>query len=311
MREKYSNHFVNLDELVYTPLRAVAQSNVQLSGSVMDLIASTGDTNPADANDTIHLKTVNLAYEQINNDSINGKVLEEIGLKIPLISIVPITNLQVKKTKVAFDAEIKKTKKNKKTKNHYNMEARICSPLKQRRKDDGLPKISFEIELENVAVPEGMARFVDILNANPIPETLSSKQINDSGEVITGDDAVYYQKLKDLRLNEYKLNLAGEKLSGLIATKKLKFDTLLKQNEQQSTFDSLFSSNEEDNKKMLEKVSKQCSNPQEMKELYINILDAMKTYQKIMDKAIESSDQRIQMEIEHIKNEFDQSANPQ
>lgn len=99
---KYSNNFINLDELVYTPLRAISQSNINLSGSVMDLISSTGDINPTDESNTIHLKTVNLAYEQINNDSMNGKTIEEVGLKIPLVSVLPITNLQIKKKKTEF-----------------------------------------------------------------------------------------------------------------------------------------------------------------------------------------------------------------
>lgn len=303
MRKKYSNNFVNIDELVYAPLKAVAQSNTQLSGSIMDLIADTGDINPSDENDTIHLKTVNLAYEQINNDSTNGKVIEEIGLKIPLISIVPITNLQVKKANIAFDAEIKKTGKSKKT-NRYNMEARICSSAKQRRKDDGVPKISFEIELENTIVPEGMARFVDILNANPIPETLSSRQINDNGEVVTGDDALYYKTMKKLRAKEIKLNITGENLLGLISTQKLKFDNILRKSDSRHTFDTLFVNDETADNEMLGSILSHCSDKEELVSLYNKIRDAMNTYKKIMDKSFELSEQRIQMEIEHIKGEI-------
>lgn len=304
MKNKYANHFVNLEELIYAPLYSVAQSNIQLSGNIMDLIASTGNTAPSDEKDTIHLKTVNLAYEQINNDGMDGKVIEEVGLKIPLISIVPITNLQVSKTKIAFDAEIKKTKKDKKT-NQCIMEARICSREKQRRKENGLSKISFEIELESAPVPEGMARFIDILNANPIPETLSSRQINENGEIVTGDRAVYYQQVKSLKSQETKLKLTGEKLLGLIAAKKLDFDRLLRGWGMQCTFDTLFSTDEDKNMEALKSISEGLGMSERLIKLYQDIRDAENTYQKIMDQVMELSDRRMRAELAHIREEIE------
>lgn len=301
---KYSNNFINLDDLVYTPLHAISQSNINLSGSVMDLIASTGSIDPADESNTIHLKTVSLAYEQINNDSMNGKTIEEVGLKIPLVSILPITNLQVKKTKLSFDAEIKKIHRDNKNKK-YIMESRVCSCSKQRRKYDGLPKLSFEIELESVPVPEGMARIIDLLNANPIPEILSSKQIDDKGEVVVGEEAEYYQKMKLLKSKEARINRISDKLTSLIAKKKLMFDNYINSNENQGKFDTLFTDNESENHAVLEKAAGRCSNSKEVIKLYNDINYVQKLYHDLMDKAMQLSENKVKYELEHIKKEID------
>ncbi len=301
---KYSNNFINLEDLVYTPLHAISQSNTNLSKSVIDLIASTGNINPTDTDNTIHLKTINLAYEQINNDSMNGKIIEEIGLKVPLVSMLPITNLQVKKTKLSFDAEIKRVHKDNKN-NKYIMESRVCSKSKQRRKDDGLPKLSFEIELESVPIPEGMARIVDVLNANPIPEILSSKQLDDKGEVVVGEEAAYYNKMKALKLKETKINRTADKLTALITKKKLMFDNLINQNEKQGKFDTLFTENEADNQVILEKVSKSCTNADEAIKIYNNIRKIQNVYKELLSKALKISEIKIYNEFEHIKKEIE------
>lgn len=301
---KYSNNFINLDDLVYTPLRAISQSNINLSGSVMDLIASTGDINPTDESNTIHLKTVNLAYEQINNDSMNGKTIEEVGLKIPLVSVLPITNLQIKKTKLNFDAEIKKIHRDNKN-NKYIMESRVCASSKQRRKDDGLPKLSFEIELESVPISEGMARIVDILNANPIPQILSTKQVDDRGEVVVGEEAEYYQKMKLLKTKEARINRISDKLTSLIAKKKLMFDNNVNALESQGKFDSLFGEKEIENQAILEKVASRCKNPEEIIKLYNDINYIQKLYYDIMDKSVKLSETKVQYELEHIRKEID------
>lgn len=301
---KYSNNFINLEDLVYTPLHAISQSNTNLSKSVIDLIASTGNINPTDTDNTIHLKTINLAYEQINNDSMNGKIIEEIGLKVPLVSMLPITNLQVKKTKLSFDAEIKRVHKDNKN-NKYIMESRVCSKSKQRRKDDGLPKLSFEIELESVPIPEGMARIVDVLNANPIPEILSSKQLDDKGEVVVGEEAAYYNKMKALKLKETKINRTADKLTALITKKKLMFDNLINQNEKQGKFDTLFTENEADNQVILEKVAKSCTNADEAIKIYNNIRKIQNVYKELLSKALKISEIKIYNEFEHIKKEIE------
>ncbi len=301
---KYSNNFINLEDLVYTPLHAISQSNTNLSKSVIDLIASTGNINPTDTDNTIHLKTINLAYEQINNDSMNGKIIEEIGLKVPLVSMLPITNLQVKKTKLSFDAEIKRVHKDNKN-NKYIMESRVCSKSKQRRKDDGLPKLSFEIELESVPIPEGMARIVDVLNANPIPEILSSKQLDDKGEVVVGEEAAYYNKMKALKLKETKINRTADKLTALITKKKLMFDNIINQNEKQGKFDTLFTENEADNQVILEKVAKSCTNADEAIKIYNNIRKIQNVYKELLSKALKISEIKIYNEFEHIKKEIE------
>lgn len=301
---KYSNNFINLDELVYTPLRAISQSNINLSGSVMDLISSTGDINPTDESNTIHLKTVNLAYEQINNDSMNGKTIEEVGLKIPLVSVLPITNLQIKKTKLNFDAEIKKIHRDNKN-NKYIMESRVCASSKQRRKDDGLPKLSFEIELESVPISEGMARIVDILNANPIPQILSSKQVDDRGEIVVGEEAEYYQKMKLLKSKEARINRISDKLTSLIAKKKLMFDNNINMLESQGKFDTLFGEKEIENQVVLKKVASRCKNPEEIVKLYNDINYIQKLYYDLMDKSLKLLETKVQYELEHIKKEIE------
>lgn len=297
----YSSNFIDLEDLVYTPLHAVSQSNINLGGSVIDLMTSMGSIHPKDEDNTIHLKTVNLAYEQINNDGMNGKTIEEVELKVPLISMLPVTNLQIKKTKVSFDAEIKEIHKDNKN-NKYVMESRVCSQSKKRRKDDQLPKLSFEIELESVPVSEGMARIIDNLNANQIPQVLSSKQINDNGEIVTGEEAAHYQNMKKLKSKEAKINKIANELSDLMTKKKFIFNDLINDLEQQGEFDTLFTGNESENNIIVGKVADKCSsNNDEIINMYNDIKNIRDSYDEIMDKKLKLSEIRINNELEYIK----------
>jgi len=205
IKNKGPSNAVELKDLVYAPIHAVSEANTRLSSNIVDLIASTGDLNLDDKGKPIvHLKTMQMQYQQICNDAEENTVEELINLEVPLLSIYPLNSLKVIKSKVSFDVEIENVEK---TGGSVRIMAQVCS--KKERKSDKQPRIHFDMELENVCVGEGLARFVDTLNAQVVPKRISVKPLNDSGSALTGKELEkYLNHMKYIeRLTELKNNL--------------------------------------------------------------------------------------------------------
>lgn len=65
-REGYrDSDFILLDDLVYAPLHALAKSNQQLRAQVVEAIKSMGVSRLNGQEETIQLKNLNIAYEQV------------------------------------------------------------------------------------------------------------------------------------------------------------------------------------------------------------------------------------------------------
>ena len=63
----------------------------------------------------IHLREMNLQYTKISTTEDNNNVLEDVAVKLPLLSIMSLNSLKVDTAKVVLDAEIElysKTVKN-------------------------------------------------------------------------------------------------------------------------------------------------------------------------------------------------------
>ncbi|MDR3013398.1 MAG: DUF2589 domain-containing protein [Chitinispirillales bacterium] len=193
---------VELKDLVYAPLQAVSEANMRLSSNIVDFLASTGDMCADDAGKpTVHLHTIQMQYQQLRNDAEDNTVAERIGLEIPLLSIYPLSSLKVSKTKVAFDVEVKDMKA---VGDSVKIYTQVCS--KKQRKSANQARFSFEMELESIDISEGLARFVDTLNAQATPKRVSSRPLDESGNALTGKELEEYNQRMELIEREKELN---------------------------------------------------------------------------------------------------------
>lgn len=211
--------FIDLTELLYVPAYSVSKSNMRLSASIIELIKSVSTTNPPNT-DTLEdqffeLNTINIAYDRIKeSDTSDGDEtnLETVEVKIPLLSVIPITNLQVNKTKIKFDAEIGKVTE---TDGKYSMEARVTA--EKSRPSDYFPKMEFEMSLESASPTEGIARLLDVLNANPIPKVIKNTAIDSTTcEPLIGKDKENYAKMCSILKQKNKKEKACDRLQYLL-----------------------------------------------------------------------------------------------
>jgi hypothetical protein len=192
----------NLKDLVYAPLGAVAEANIRLSSSIADFIASTGDViADGSGGEIIQLRKIMMAYDQLRSDSMDNTVAESIGLEVPLLSIYPLSTLQVSKTKVSFGTEVQGMRNDA---DGVNILARVSAT--NQRADSSQSFIKYEIELESNSVAEGLARFVDILNTQSIPRRLHSRPLDDSGKRLTGSALEEHKRHTELAERESVLN---------------------------------------------------------------------------------------------------------
>lgn len=290
----YKNDYISLDDLVYAPLHAVSESNMKLSTNIIELINKTGsiDKGP-DGEEVIKLKTINLAYKQIKNDETDTQQIEEVELKIPLLSIFPISGLQVNNAAIKFNVEINGIVK--------DGDERVLSAqvsARNTRHSDHLPKFSYEIDLKNTPCPEGLLRFMDILNINPIPAKLASSDIDEDGRIASGKFQEYYNNLKRLKKIESKLNKACSKLSLLIDEKKRLFgSTVEKENLTIDKEYNLFLSSGNDGEDKLRELSEK--NPS-----LSYIMDLHEKIKKYSDSLREMEDKLHSIKEEIIMNEI-------
>ena len=132
------NDFIPLDDLVYAPLHALAQSNQKLRTHIVDAIKSMGSSKQNGQEETIRLNNINIAYDQLRPESNEGYSVDSLQVQVPLLSIVPITNLNVEKAEIDFSTEVKAI--NNEETGRIGINARICAPAQ--RDSDFLPKVS-------------------------------------------------------------------------------------------------------------------------------------------------------------------------
>lgn len=165
------NNALELGELVYAPINAVADANIRLGASTLDLMKSAADLSVDDSGKpSMRLKTIQLLFDRLNCGETGTPVRECVGVDMPLLSVVPMGGLQISKTKLSFGAEVLEVC----TKGEDTMV--LASPQKQNTETPGL---SYEIELESVPIAEGLARFVDLLNTHTEPRTIHTEYLTE------------------------------------------------------------------------------------------------------------------------------------
>ncbi len=204
--------FILLDDLVYAPLHALAKSNQQLRAQIVDTIKSMGTSKQNGQEETIHLNNINIAYDQIRSETEDGYSIDNLQLQVPLLSIIPVTNLNVDKAEISFSTEVKAVLNEETGETKIN--ARICSP--SQRDSDFLPKVSYKLQINSIPATEGIMRLTDSLSANQVAKKLDTTPVILNGDLGNEEQKTLINETKQLRAKIGKLKQLHQKISDMI-----------------------------------------------------------------------------------------------
>lgn len=206
------NDFILLDDLVYAPLHALAKSNHQLRAQIIDAIKSMGTSKQNGQEETIHLNNINIAYDQVRAEGEDGYSVDNLQVQVPLLSIVPVANLNVEKAEISFSTEVKAV--NDKETGETRINARICSPMQ--RDSDFLPKVSYKLQISTLPATEGIMRLIDALSTNQVAKKLDATPVAVNGDLGSDAQKSVVQETKKLKAKISKLRQLHQKISDMM-----------------------------------------------------------------------------------------------
>ena len=176
-----------MSDLISQPLIAAAKAQGQLSNITQQFIKDVGLEGDDDSG--FKARSVDFGFKSPVTDGQGNTELKDDNLSVPLLSIVNVPNLSVKKATVDFSMEVKasssdtsssKTDANISTSAKYSawwspvsveMKASVSTSNKHEsvRKTDNSAKYDVHVEARDDGAPEGLMKVLDILNAAIIP----------------------------------------------------------------------------------------------------------------------------------------------
>jgi len=203
--------FIPLDDLVYAPLYALSKSNRQLRAQVVESIKSMGTLQQNGQEESIRLSNINLAYDQVHPEGEEGYSVDSLQMQVPILSIVPITNLNVEKAEIDFSAEVMAQK----GEEGCAITARICSP--EQRESDFLPRVSYKLQISSLPATEGVMRLVDMLSSNQIAKKTDTTPLAVDGNLGSEDQKNTWMEISKMKGKIKKLKQLYQKISDMIA----------------------------------------------------------------------------------------------
>lgn len=219
------SEFTDLSSLVWAPIDAVAQSNLNINRKIIEAIEATGTKKPIIGDKITILDYMGLQYKHVKNSG-DEEAIEDMLLQVPLLSIIPLTSMKVKTAVIDFNAEVRSFKKEDQT---VGFEARICAP--EVRESDNISKVHFKIRLENEPITEGLARVQDIMDLQQITRSLGAKPLGDDGQVVTGQESIDLLEKRRLKKRYDKTINLGRKIDEQIHQQILYFNALVLEDE--------------------------------------------------------------------------------
>lgn len=212
-QESYKDSdFILLDELVYAPLHALAQSNQQLRAQVVDTIKSMGTIRQNGQEETVRLHNINIAYDQVRQEGEEGYCVDNLQMQIPLLSIIPISNLNVEKAEIDFSTEVKAETS---PEGKCRITARICSP--EKRDSDFLPRVSYKMQIATIPATEGIMRLTDLLSSNQIAKKTDTTPVAVDGNLGSQDQKDIRQDIRKIKAKVKGLKMLYQKISDMMA----------------------------------------------------------------------------------------------
>lgn len=206
------SNFIPLDALVYAPLHALAVSNQLLREQVVDDVRSMGTVQQKGTEESVRLNTINIAYEQVRPEEEEGYSVDNLQMQVPLLSIVPLTNLNVEKAEIDFSAEVR-VEKNKE--GLGSITARICSP--EQRESDFLPRVSYKLQVASLPATEGILRLTDMLSSNQIAKKTDTTPVAVDGNLGSEEQKERRQEVTKTKEKIKRLKQLYQRISDMIA----------------------------------------------------------------------------------------------
>ncbi len=206
------SNFIPLDDLVWAPLCALARSDQQLRAQVVETVKSMGVLRLSGTEETVQLENLNIAYEQVRQKGDEGYSIDNLQMQVPLLSIIPMANLNVEKAEIDFSTEVRVERGEN---GECVVMARICSP--EQRESDFLPRVSYRMRIGSLPATEGVMRLADMLSANQIAKKLDSTPVAVDGNLGSEDQKQIWQEISGLRAKIKKLKQLYQKITDMIA----------------------------------------------------------------------------------------------
>ncbi len=206
------SEFILLDDLVYAPLYALAKSNERLRAHIVEAIKNLGTVKQNGQEEIVQLNNINIVYDQIHPGASDEYSVDNLQLRVPLMSIVPISNLNVEQAQIGFSTEIKVVNGQN---GQYKINGRICSP--EQRDSDFLPRVSYDMTLKSIPATEGIMRLTDILSANQVAKKLDTTPLGSDGNLGSDEQKGLNATVSDLRARVEKLKQLYKKVADMIA----------------------------------------------------------------------------------------------
>lgn len=203
---------IPIDDLIYAPLHALAKANQQLREQVVDAVKSLGDIQQNGQEETVQLHNINIAYEQVRPEGNEGYSVDNMQVQVPLLSIVPVANLNVEKAEIDFSTEVKVVDE---SEGKREINARICSP--GQRDSDFLPRVSYKLKVASIPATEGIMRLTDLLSSNQVAKQLDTTPVAVDGNLGSDDQKNTWQEVSKLKAKIKKLRQLNQKISNMIS----------------------------------------------------------------------------------------------
>ena len=188
-----------MSDLIGQPLLAAAKAQGQLAGVTQHFIQDVG-LNGTDSTG-FSARSVDFKFKSPVTDNKGNTTLVDNDLQVPLLGIVNVPNLSVKRATVDFSMEVKssstdttksKTDASVSTTAKYSawwspvsveMTAKVSTSNSHEnvRKTDNSAKYDVHVEARDDGPPEGLMKVLDILNAAIVPNGTSSQPISGGG----------------------------------------------------------------------------------------------------------------------------------
>lgn len=212
-KEVMDNDFILLDDLVYAPLHALAQSNHRLKAEIVEAIRGLGTSKQNGQEEVIHLNNINIAYDQVRPEGEEGYSVDNLQVQVPLLSIIPVNNLGVDKAIISFATEVKAV--NNAETGMTKINARICSP--SQRDSDFLPRVAYKLQISSIPATEGILRLTDALSTNQVAKKTDTTPVVLSGDLGSEEQKKILKKNKMLRAKVNKLRQLYQRISDMMA----------------------------------------------------------------------------------------------
>ncbi|MDO5432592.1 DUF2589 domain-containing protein [Eubacterium sp.] len=192
MQDQFSG--LDMAALIGGPLKAACDAQMMLANSTAKFIEDVG-LEPAE-DGSRKVRTTSFSFTRAATAPDGSSIgSEEVMMNIPFLSIIKIPTLMVNDVDITFDMEVKSSTSSESTSDKkgeleanaglkigpFHMDVKIKGSIacheSNTRSSDNSAKYHVEVHARDSAMPEGLARMLDILATASAPVAIEQKQV--------------------------------------------------------------------------------------------------------------------------------------